>query len=181
MTSSGPRWWSPNASATGQRGQILASELLAALVGSRGGFRFRLLGPVALEGLPRPVPAVVVDGPGCSWPTAGPATPSEPGSSSARLWPPPGTSDWAAWSGALWRCSARPPSWGRAPITFWDATLSDVERRVLDPGPSLDPTPGVLVVGEGVIGLAAAVFCQQAELGRIDWRAGAGGDAGLRR
>jgi class 3 adenylate cyclase len=38
-------------------GQILASELLRALVGSRGGFGFRSCGPIALKGLSEPLPA----------------------------------------------------------------------------------------------------------------------------
>ncbi|HZQ76099.1 MAG TPA: AAA family ATPase [Acidimicrobiia bacterium] len=42
-------------------GQILASELVAGLVGSRGGFRFRPAGRVPLKGLPEPVAAVTVD------------------------------------------------------------------------------------------------------------------------
>jgi len=37
-------------------GQILASELVRGLVGSRGGFRFRPRGPVALKGVPEPLP-----------------------------------------------------------------------------------------------------------------------------
>jgi len=41
-------------------GQILASELLRALVGSRGGFGFRLCGPIALKGLSEPLPACEV-------------------------------------------------------------------------------------------------------------------------
>ena len=38
-------------------GQILASELLRALVGSRGSFGFRSCGPIALKGLSEPLPA----------------------------------------------------------------------------------------------------------------------------
>ncbi len=41
-------------------GQILASELLRALVGSRGSFGFRSCGPIALKGLPEPLPACEV-------------------------------------------------------------------------------------------------------------------------
>ena len=37
-------------------GQILASELVRGLVGSRGGFGFRPRGPVALKGVPEPLP-----------------------------------------------------------------------------------------------------------------------------
>lgn len=42
-------------------GQILASELLAGLVGSRGGFRFRPIGQVRLKGLAQPLRAVAVE------------------------------------------------------------------------------------------------------------------------
>ena len=41
-------------------GQILAGALVASLVGSRGDFRFRPLGPLQLKGLSVPVPAVDV-------------------------------------------------------------------------------------------------------------------------
>jgi class 3 adenylate cyclase len=41
-------------------GQILASELLRGLVGSRGGFGFRSCGPIALKGLSEPLPACEV-------------------------------------------------------------------------------------------------------------------------
>jgi DNA-binding SARP family transcriptional activator len=41
-------------------GQILASQLVAALVGSRGGFRFQALGRLPLKGLADPVAAVAV-------------------------------------------------------------------------------------------------------------------------
>src|SRR5688572_9557661 len=44
-----------------QGGQILTSQLVVDLVGGRGAFRFRPLGPVALKGLPEPVRTVVVD------------------------------------------------------------------------------------------------------------------------
>jgi glycine oxidase len=50
----------------------------------------------------------------------------------------------------------------------WDEALGGDELRVLDPGPSgLDPRPDVLVVGGGVVGLAAAVMCRRAGLGRV--------------
>ncbi len=42
-------------------GQILASELLRALVGSRGDFRFRPLGAVALKGISEPLPTVDIE------------------------------------------------------------------------------------------------------------------------
>lgn len=50
----------------------------------------------------------------------------------------------------------------------WDEALGEQELRVLDPGPGrLDPRPDVLVVGGGAIGLAAAVMCRRAGLGRV--------------
>jgi class 3 adenylate cyclase/DNA-binding CsgD family transcriptional regulator len=42
-------------------GQILVSEVVAALVGSRGGFLFRPAGRLRLKGLPQPLAAVFVD------------------------------------------------------------------------------------------------------------------------
>ncbi|HEY3240688.1 MAG TPA: adenylate/guanylate cyclase domain-containing protein, partial [Acidimicrobiia bacterium] len=42
-------------------GQILTTELVTALVGSRGSFRFRPVGPLDLKGLAQPVPAVALD------------------------------------------------------------------------------------------------------------------------
>jgi class 3 adenylate cyclase/tetratricopeptide (TPR) repeat protein len=42
-------------------GQILASELLVGLVGSRGGFRFGPVSRLTLKGLPDPVPAMTVE------------------------------------------------------------------------------------------------------------------------
>lgn len=44
-----------------QGGQILTSQLVVDLVGGRGTFRFRPLGPVALKGLPEPVRTVAVE------------------------------------------------------------------------------------------------------------------------
>ncbi len=41
-------------------GQILASELVAGLIGSRGGFHFRAMGPLKLKGLTDPLPAVEI-------------------------------------------------------------------------------------------------------------------------
>lgn len=41
-------------------GQVIASDLLRGLVGSRGGFEFVSLGPLALKGLSEPVPAFEV-------------------------------------------------------------------------------------------------------------------------
>jgi DNA-binding SARP family transcriptional activator len=44
----------------GEPGQILASEVVRALVGTRGGFTYRTLQPVALKGVAEPVPACEV-------------------------------------------------------------------------------------------------------------------------
>ena len=44
----------------GAPGQILSSELVRALVGTRGGFTYRVLEPVALKGVAAPVPACEV-------------------------------------------------------------------------------------------------------------------------
>lgn len=50
----------------------------------------------------------------------------------------------------------------------WDDALDDDALRALDPGPSdIDPTPDVLVIGGGAVGLAAAVMCRRAGLGRV--------------
>jgi glycine/D-amino acid oxidase-like deaminating enzyme len=59
------------------------------------------------------------------------------------------------------------PRVGWAPL--WTATLKPADRAVLDPGmpDDLDRHPDVLVVGGGVMGLAAAVFCRRAGLGRV--------------
>lgn len=43
-----------------QGGQILASDLVAGLIGSRGGFHFRAMGPLKLKGLTDPLPAVEI-------------------------------------------------------------------------------------------------------------------------
>jgi glycine/D-amino acid oxidase-like deaminating enzyme len=53
--------------------------------------------------------------------------------------------------------------------TLWSATLDPADRALLDPGvpDDLDRHPDVLVVGGGVIGLAAALFCHRAGLGRV--------------
>jgi class 3 adenylate cyclase len=53
-------------------GQILASEIVAALVGRRGQFRLRSLGRLELKGLAEPMPALAVD-----W-CAGPSPSSAP-------------------------------------------------------------------------------------------------------
>jgi glycine oxidase len=50
----------------------------------------------------------------------------------------------------------------------WDEALDEEALRVLDPGPAaFDPRPDVLVVGGGAVGLAAAVMCRRAGLGRV--------------
>src|SRR5213593_4730231 len=50
----------------------------------------------------------------------------------------------------------------------WDEALGADELRVLDPGPAaFDARPDVLVVGGGAVGLAAAVMCRRAGLGRV--------------
>lgn len=50
----------------------------------------------------------------------------------------------------------------------WDDALDDDALRTLDPGPSdLNPTPDVLVIGGGAVGLAAAVMCRRAGLGFV--------------
>jgi glycine/D-amino acid oxidase-like deaminating enzyme len=53
--------------------------------------------------------------------------------------------------------------------TVWDTSLSDAERAALRPGrpEDLDHSPDVVVVGGGIVGLAAATACRQAGLGRV--------------
>jgi glycine oxidase len=53
--------------------------------------------------------------------------------------------------------------------TLWSATLDPADHAALDPGvpDDLDRHPDVLVVGGGVIGLATALFCGRAGLGRV--------------
>jgi class 3 adenylate cyclase/DNA-binding NarL/FixJ family response regulator len=46
---------------TAEGGQILASDLVRELVGSRGGFSFRSVGRLRLKGLPEPVSAAIVE------------------------------------------------------------------------------------------------------------------------
>jgi len=60
----------------------------------------------------------------------------------------------------------------RRPIrqpTLWSATLGPADHAALDPGvpDDLDRHPDVLVIGGGVIGLATALFCGRAGLGRV--------------
>jgi glycine/D-amino acid oxidase-like deaminating enzyme len=53
--------------------------------------------------------------------------------------------------------------------TVWADSLDAADHGALDPGvpANLDRRPDVLVVGGGVIGLATAVFCRRARLGRV--------------
>jgi glycine oxidase len=53
--------------------------------------------------------------------------------------------------------------------TVWASTVDPADRAALDPGmpADLDRHPDVLVVGGGVIGLATAVFCRRAGMGRV--------------
>jgi glycine/D-amino acid oxidase-like deaminating enzyme len=55
------------------------------------------------------------------------------------------------------------------PATLWADTLGPGDHALLDPGvpAELERRPDVLVVGGGVMGLATAVFCQRAGLGRV--------------
>jgi len=59
------------------------------------------------------------------------------------------------------------PGEGWAPL--WAAALGPADRAALDPGipNDLDRHPDVLVVGGGVMGLATALFCREAGLGRV--------------
>jgi glycine/D-amino acid oxidase-like deaminating enzyme len=51
---------------------------------------------------------------------------------------------------------------------IWDDDLTEGERsRLLRPGSPVDRRPDVLVVGGGVVGLAVAVACRRAGLGRV--------------
>ncbi|GAA4245961.1 glycine oxidase ThiO [Dactylosporangium darangshiense] len=54
-------------------------------------------------------------------------------------------------------------------VTIWDEQVTTGERAALAPGrpEGLDRSPDVLVIGGGVIGLAAAAMCRRAGLGRI--------------
>ncbi len=60
----------------------------------------------------------------------------------------------------------------RRPIgqpTLWSATVDPADHAMLDPGvpDGLDRHPDVLVIGGGVIGMATALFCRRAGLGRV--------------
>jgi hypothetical protein len=63
-------------------GQILASELITGLVGTRGGFRFLPLGRLNLKGLADPTPTVMVD-----WEPVAAAPPAPTGPEAAMPWP----------------------------------------------------------------------------------------------
>jgi glycine/D-amino acid oxidase-like deaminating enzyme len=54
-------------------------------------------------------------------------------------------------------------------VTVWDDRLGPGERAALEPGVpgDLDHAPDVLVVGGGAVGLAVAVACRRAGLGRV--------------
>ena len=53
--------------------------------------------------------------------------------------------------------------------TVWEDTVGAEDRAPLESGTAreLDPAPDVLVVGGGIVGLAAAVACRRAGLGRV--------------
>ena len=53
--------------------------------------------------------------------------------------------------------------------TVWASTVDPADQAALDPGvpADLDRHPDVLVVGGGVIGLATAVCCRRAGIGRV--------------
>ncbi|HYT27349.1 MAG TPA: NAD(P)-binding protein, partial [Actinomycetota bacterium] len=51
--------------------------------------------------------------------------------------------------------------------TVWWSTLDREGRERLGRRGELDPTPDVLVVGGGAVGLATAALCRRAGLGRV--------------
>ena len=53
--------------------------------------------------------------------------------------------------------------------TLWVSTVDPADQAALDPGlpTDLDRHPEVLVVGGGVVGLATAVCCRRAGIGRV--------------
>jgi glycine oxidase len=61
------------------------------------------------------------------------------------------------------------PETMRVQGTVWASTVDPADRNALEPGvpADLDRHPDVLVVGGGVIGLATAVFCRRAGIGRV--------------
>ncbi|MGH9011981.1 MAG: adenylate/guanylate cyclase domain-containing protein, partial [Acidimicrobiia bacterium] len=67
-------------------GQILASDLVAGLVGKRGEFRFRSAGRLKLKGLSEPTPAVTVE-----WRETASSSDSGPSPPSGRRHPGPAT------------------------------------------------------------------------------------------
>src|SRR5881275_2188233 len=52
---------------------------------------------------------------------------------------------------------------------YWPEELTSEERAALDPGVSenLERRPDVLIVGDGIVGLATAVACREAGLGSV--------------
>ena len=72
-----------------------------------------------------------------------------------------------------WITNGGPPPDGQAGLVqgtpVWDVTARDEDLRVLDPGvpDDLDRTPDVAVVGGGAVGLAVAVMCRRAGVGRV--------------
>ena len=70
---------------TAEGGQILASDLVRELVGSRGGFSFRSAGRLRLKGLPEPVAAATVE-----WRPEQGDVAGRPGGAHGRRPPPPG-------------------------------------------------------------------------------------------
>ena len=96
-------------------GQILTSELVAGLVGSRGGFRFRPLGHLPLKGLPRRVATVALEWePTASTAPVAPRRRVTPGRSLPAR--PGGARSWSAGTGS-WRSSRRSSN-GRSPSEF---------------------------------------------------------------
>jgi glycine oxidase len=61
------------------------------------------------------------------------------------------------------------PETMRVQGTVWASTVDPADRNALEPGvpADLDRHPDVLVVGGRVIGLATAVFCRRAGIGRV--------------
>ena len=100
------RWSWPSGSATGRTAaQILASDLVAGLVGKRGDFRFRSAGRLELKGLSEPTPAVTVEWRDVRAPSGSGI--ADPGDTAERL-PGRGAPSWAG-SGS----STRPGGAGR--------------------------------------------------------------------
>jgi class 3 adenylate cyclase len=109
-------------------GQILASELLADLVGSRGGFSFRPLARLSLKGLDRPVATVSVD-----WRTDGQSEPPIPAAAMAAA-----------------RKPSRPPRPRGPELVGRDGVLAELEAE-LDRA-ALGELRCVLLLGEAGVG-----------------------------